>query len=376
MKINLIIDGNYLLYRNVFILKNNTSIKADLEDYLLDDFSKLSKLLYFNKIYFTSDSSSSWRKSIYKEYKDRDKDSSINWGVVYSIYDRYKDKIKNHITTRSLESKGIEGDDFIAHTVRETNKLGESNMIVSSDIDINQTLDVDLNKKFINFQWNYKYSDDRVYMPENYQLLLDAVCSESSNDLFAPSDTNSSDVINFIETMLTKSKVITVKKEYAIFKKLVMGDSGDNVPGVIKLKAGKLDPDGTGIGEKGADVVYKYYKEVQSGPIDFSSDEFRTNLKDVIKYHKKIKHDEYDQHIIDNIKFNTEMMVLESRYMPLDVYKNMSEYYENEKSRIITTPFVDERKSKYGKAELTIPNTMKIMSELDTSFEMDKLFEL
>ena len=69
MKVNIIIDGNYLLYKDVFILKKLRRIKQDLSELLMNDFKKLSKSFSFDNIYFVSDSrEGNWRKMEYKEY--------------------------------------------------------------------------------------------------------------------------------------------------------------------------------------------------------------------------------------------------------------------------------------------------------------------
>ena len=69
MKINIVIDGNFLLYKDVFVLKKLRSIK-DLSILLVNDFNKLTKSFAFDNIYFVSDSvHGNWRKQIYQEYK-------------------------------------------------------------------------------------------------------------------------------------------------------------------------------------------------------------------------------------------------------------------------------------------------------------------
>ena len=198
MKVSLIIDGNFLLYKNVFILKNINRVKQDLKELLINDIKKLTTAFHFDNIYFVSDSKEgNWRKQIYKEYKgNRSKDENIDWEFVYKTYLEFKDEIKNKRNIKFLELGGLEGDDLIAHTVFENNKKGNSNVIVASDIDINQVLTFDLNKKYINIQWNYKFSDERVYLPENYQLIINEL-SNSSNDNIFELD-NSSDFVKYL----------------------------------------------------------------------------------------------------------------------------------------------------------------------------------
>ena len=66
---SLIIDGNYLLYKDIFLLKQKRSIYLDLLDLLRKDINRLMKSYTFERIYFVADSTVSWRKVEYKEYK-------------------------------------------------------------------------------------------------------------------------------------------------------------------------------------------------------------------------------------------------------------------------------------------------------------------
>ena len=71
INMNLILDGNYQLYRSVFILHKLKTLYGDLETLLLNDYNNITNAYPFNVIYFISDSKKSWRKMIYPEYKGK-----------------------------------------------------------------------------------------------------------------------------------------------------------------------------------------------------------------------------------------------------------------------------------------------------------------
>ena len=75
INLNLIVDGNYMLYRSVFILHRLRTLYGDLETLLLSDYNNITNSYPFSLIYFVSDSKKSWRKIIYSEYKGKRKNS-------------------------------------------------------------------------------------------------------------------------------------------------------------------------------------------------------------------------------------------------------------------------------------------------------------
>ena len=92
IKLNLVCDGNYLLYRAVFILHKLRTLYGDLETLLLNDYNNISNAFPYSLIYFISDSKKSWRKNLYTEYKGkRKKDDEIDWEFVFDTFDKFKE---------------------------------------------------------------------------------------------------------------------------------------------------------------------------------------------------------------------------------------------------------------------------------------------
>jgi len=375
VKVNLIIDGSYLLYKNVFILQKFKSIQ-DLEDLLLKDYNRISKSYPFNKRYFVSDSKeNNWRKQIYNDYKGkRKKDKNIDWDYVFKTYDLFKEKLRKKPNVKILEHVGLEGDDFISHIITTSNKDGYSNVLVASDGDLQQLLKFDLNDLFINFQWNYKFSDERLYLPKDYQLFLDKLINSPDNNIFSPN--NDSEFGYYIESLLQQTKVSTIIPEKILFVKLVHGDTADNIPSIIKIKDKKYDVNGRGIGETGAESLYKLYKEINPEEIDFNSPIFIEKLIDVVLYYKKIKSTLYRDIIKENIIFNKKLIILDPIHMPDLVYENMVSHFNqiiNQKIEYI--PEIEENEEEYDIKNNIVTNIIeKDIDDMDT--EIDDFWEL
>jgi len=381
VKTNIIIDGNYLVMKNVFILKKLRSLH-DLQLLLEKDYDNITKSFPFDNVYFVSDSrESNWRKQQYKEYKGkRKKDSDIDWDFVFKTYDEFKENIKNRRNSKLLEFPGLEGDDFIAHIIQTSNKKGFSNILVASDGDLQQLLKYDLNKNYINIQWNYRFSDERLYLPKNYQLFLNQLNSSESADIFSLD--NDSEFCNYIENLIQRTKIKSVLSEQIIFEKIVQGDTSDNIISIIKVKDGKLNPEGRGIGEKGANSVYKLYKEINPEPIDIDSEDFVNKLIDVVLYYKKIKNADSDfkNKIRDNIIFNRKMIKLDSSYMPDNISENMKNHFNKIDNTIIDYKIENierklEEENFFNEEESDIDENFRVEND-NIDFDPDSYWEL
>ena len=83
--------------------------------------------------------------------------------------------------------------------------MNETNVIVSADCDLNQLLMYDLDKSCLNIQWNNKYSDERLYLPQNYQLLFDKLENQMIDDIFTVD--NSNDFLKYINSLIQNTLI-------------------------------------------------------------------------------------------------------------------------------------------------------------------------
>ena len=316
-RVNLIIDGNYLVFKSVFILKKTNSIKEDLGKLLRKDFERISKAFSYTNLFFASDSGKSWRKLVKTDYKgNRKKDDTIDWDMVYSEYNIFKEELKERPNCKVVEVEGLEGDDIINYIIKKSNEKGYSNIIVANDGDLHQLLDFNLELGYINLMWNYKFNDERVYAPENYFLFLEQIERENkSDDIFNLND--DLDFVKFVDDLINRTKLKEVNKEKSLFVKIIMGDTGDNIQGVVKVKDGKLnESEGKGIGETGAEKCYSLYKEVNSEIIDFKSDKFIERSSEICMFYKKLKDIDVHNNIKERIKSNINLVHLDLSYLP------------------------------------------------------------
>ena len=136
-RINLLIDGNYMLHKSVFMLYSSKTLYGDLDTLLHIEFEKLRNLYSFDNVFFLTDDRASWRKKDFPEYKGtREKDQTIDWTFVYKTYDEFKDRLREKINVKLIHVSQAEGDDLVAYITKESNKIGYSNLIISSDGDL------------------------------------------------------------------------------------------------------------------------------------------------------------------------------------------------------------------------------------------------
>ena len=311
IKLSLICDGNYLLYRAVFILHRLRTLYGDLETLLLSDYNNITNAYPFNVIYFISDSKKSWIKNIYPEYKGkRKKDLDIDWEFVFDTFDKFKESIKHRHNCLLYQIDPFEGDDIIAHVVNETNKEGGSNLILSNDGDIHQLLRFSTTENYINLMYNHKFQDEKLFVPLNYSIFLKHIEDTTEGDIFDLNDDNI-DFMNFFDKITSKAKIAVVNPEESYFKKLVAGDSGDNILSVVKFTTSTK-----GIGDTGAGTVYSMYKQRYPEEIDFDSEQFLENLCDILYIYRKNKDDDFKEKVLENIKQSRILTRLDGKYLP------------------------------------------------------------
>lgn len=315
MKASLIIDGNYLLNKDVFILFEMRTLYSDLGTLLRKDLTNLTKKYSFDRIYFVSDSKMRWRQEYYKEYKqNRKADTKIDWDFVYKEYAIFRNEIKNLSHVQSYQVDWVEGDDLISYIVDENNKRGISNIIIAADGDIHQKIRFDLGLEYINVMYNYKFSDERTYWPKNYNVFLKEMNKVAGSSLWDMNDDN--EFLTFLEDLEYKTKTQEVSPEETLFCKMVSGDKKDNVPSVyIKNERG--------IGTSGGKTIYRLYKETNNENIDFDSDNFINRLTELISYSKKITDNSVMEDVKQNLIRNRKLLKLDENYLPPEIREQM-----------------------------------------------------
>jgi len=315
---DLIIDGNYILKKNVFTLNREKLLYGLLFDVLEKNINKFKSWYSFDNIYFVSDYKKSWRIKIKDDYKKRiKKDDNIDWEFVFVTFSEFKDSLKNNPKTYVLEESFIEGDDWIKYLIDKNKKLNKSSLIISSDKDLTQLLETQGN--FINFMLTDTNRLNKFFLPDGYKTWLynyKKTFSNISQDdlLFEDQVTDQLRMVNFIEKMIENNDPIEINNKEVLFKKIIGGDRGDNIPNVYK-----------GLGEKTTDKVFNCYFEYFGEP-DFSKDCFNKTT-DIIIDLKKLESDKYDE-IRNNISLNEKLINLDK--IPKKINEKMNEkFYES-----------------------------------------------
>jgi len=242
----LILDGNYLLHKNVRTLHKHSTLYGELYKALTTNVEKYKNLHKFDKIFIVSDSGKkSWRlqeSSIYKG--TREQDNTIDWKFVYQTYDQWKLDMSEKYNV--VQRPHIEGDDWIAVLVRKGNALGYSSVVIASDRDMQQLVSYRIKgvKSYINIQINDHNGNEKIYIPEGWEIFLQEYDNNRSNDIFNLDEGHS--WVTFLNRMIRNYDKVEINHQEKLFCKLVQGDKGDNVMSIHvrpQKKASKLEVD-------------------------------------------------------------------------------------------------------------------------------------
>lgn len=314
ISLSLCIDGNYMLQKSVHILHKNKILISELYNVIERDYQTLSKLYPFDKIYFISDSFKNWRKEYFEGYKGtRKRDDKIDWNFVYGEFSKLKEYIKTKYNCTQYQIENLEGDDIIAYLVNLLNNKGHSTLIMSNDSDLFQLIHYDTDKRYMNMMYNFKMTDDRVYMPENYKIFTKSIKDTYIDDIFE--DNNEIEFLEFLNNFTKTRKVSYINSEMELFTK-IMGHNKDNIKSVY-MRGDR------GIGRSGIEKVYKMYKDTYPEPINFNSENFKQRIIDHIKLYKRIKDNSMEDSINERLKRNMKIVKLDKESTPEYLYNQM-----------------------------------------------------
>lgn len=316
----LIIDGNHQLMKTVFPLQNTNRLYGELYNVLKNSFERLIKIYPFQQVFHVSDSKNSWRKQINSTYKEnRKKTEDVDWEFVFQCYTEFKQDVsKKH---SQVEYNGLEGDDWIAEIVKQSNRKGYSCLIVSADQDLLQLLE--WNDQYINIMFRDTLLQEKVWFPNGYEVFLHQL-KKVEMDLFALD--NRYDFFDLIKR-LRKYQTFEVNPNQILFCKVVAGDAGDNVASTLitKTKTGKP----RGIGESGANKIWNNYVTLLGENVDYQNNETLDTITDLVLEYKKVD-DSYRQQVMSKINENVKLIQLNNSSMPVEYQTVLSDMVEKE----------------------------------------------
>ena len=348
-KHTLLIDGNYFVYSRLFVmprpkdgkLLGDEKQKAQFMRKLAIDFaSELRKLQNFVDDVVVAVDSKSWRKDLYPEadYKGtRKSDSSVDWNNVYDVYGEFQNILKTKGVTVQ-QTSGAEADDVIFGWSVALNGRGKSCIVWTGDRDLIQLVNHSkANDAHTIWYWNTKKS---LYVYEGFKADMELMASEqlSTDDLLfnmggehMGRDEYQHNILNWINKY--KIEVNEVNCDEFIFKKVLTGDSSDNIPSVVtwqkEMKNGKLR--NYSITDKMASKIWEQYiKEFDNFSIEYLfSDEQKNILSEVIY---RVVGKSSKNLIKSSLNNNMALMVLHNRIIPeaiqKAIYKEIDQEWE------------------------------------------------
>ena len=323
MAVNLVIDGNYILYKNIHSLHSQKILFGELHRALNINLKRLFAKYPWSKIHLVSDSRiPSWRKEFLKDYKGkRIKDDEIDWEFCFNTYDEVKDELRANPRIIIYEKDGVEGDDWIREIVELNNNKNQSNVVVASDADLQQLLDYRLNpKQWINIQWRENYTKEKIFFPLGHKLFIENI-KESKADVFSLNDND--ELLKMINIWLDRSTCEEIDGETLLFVKILDGDVGDNISSVyVKESASGRR---MGIGAKTALKIYSAYKELYPDQIVFEDNQWKLNVIPIIEQYKKLELSKKESKLLlSNLENNTKIIHLNKIHLPKPILEKIN----------------------------------------------------
>lgn len=261
--INVVIDGNYIFFKTfgVFTGYGEKSSKICLSSeaernmfmrkVITDLCYSLNQIPDIDRIIFCKDSRS-WRKdfkierSTYKE--NRVKSEGVDWNEFFKLLEEFGEFLEKNGFIYS-RANGAEGDDLIWGWKTHLRKKGGSVLVLSGDHDMDQTVDSD--SKGWTCIWNGNSKNNKIKVDENFVLE-----EENEISIFDVTPTSGSGESK-LKKLFDKCKIEKVNTKEFVFKKILTGDDGDNVPTVFPFKT--KNGANSGIKEGRANKIWENY---------------------------------------------------------------------------------------------------------------------
>jgi len=337
----LVIDGNYFLFKTLYVLPHMTKSKdilASKKDMaifmrkLATDFAYETRKFegLIDRIVFTLDSRS-WRKDFYPEadYKgNRKGDKSINW----ENFSKVTEEFENAISKRGVilhKIQGAEGDDLMYAWNVECLSQGKSVILFTGDKDMIQL--VNHNETTQTHTLLYSPVQKKLYAYQGFSQWLGSVEVKDDTDLFAHlnSQTTVESMTKKLLTDVVKHKsmsIVEVNPEEIAFKKVLTGDSGDNVPPIYSYTVtSKKGFNRTyGVSDKKAQLILAEF-EKKHGAVNslyYFVHDYIVDVANIAIRILKAKHMSREK-IIQNIKTNANLVLLNSKTIPPSILEEM-----------------------------------------------------
>lgn len=350
--------GHFLGYRNDNFLDNEEHKPELIQNVMFSLFTDISKYdRHLKRVILAVDSASSWRKDVDmgdEEYKGKRKtEFKFNKVVFFQLLKEFT-QIMSEKNIIVLEYDRAEGDDLIAMSAGLLYSKDESVIIITSDSDIKQLVRSE-GEKFI-YVWDsdkdkkYHCIDRELNISDGNELDVETinVGGDIENDDFGGIfETSVEDLgvkTNSIKSLLNDiyHNAHHLNPYEIVFKKMLSGDKGDNVPSCYyyrKLKKnGEPYKNAVSFTEPRAIEVYKKFRKVVTNMDSLSfyrtiykSESWRKKIAEFVMKEVEMPVDEATiEEIADNIRRNLTMTFLNSTVYEEEFKKGMIAYINDE----------------------------------------------
>jgi 5'-3' exonuclease len=334
----LVIDGNYFLFRTLYVLPKPKGdilgTKKDMQVYmrkLATDFAYQIKLFegLIDNVVWTVDSRS-WRKDFYPEaeYKgNRKPDKLINWDNFSKVTDEFKDILtRKGVITSKVD--GAEGDDLMYAWNAECLSREKSVILFTGDRDLIQLVNKNESNRCHTILFSPAHK--KLYTYQGFTEWLNTV-DDNSDDIFdvlKSSNSIENLVRKYLSQFIQNKKVDIMEidtKEFS-FRKVLTGDSGDNIPPAYWYTRTSKDGKSRtyGVSEAKAQAVVDEFKQ-KHGDISILylfNNEYLQDLRNILVKVMKAKYMNPET-ILTNIKNNVNLMILNSKTIPEGILDEM-----------------------------------------------------
>lgn len=244
--INILIDGNYIFHKTfgIFggygskdpaeVLKTKNEQAMFIRKIATDLCAALRELPTGGRLVFTADSRS-WRKDVEIEgggYKSkRVKDETVDWSIFFNLLDAFGKQLEKMGFVYS-RANGAEGDDLLYFWADYFTTKGQNCIIVSGDKDLHQLARWKGNNWTL--VWSNNSKNNVISSPVNWKK--NWLEQQDQVSIFEMAETIQPDKSK-IKKWIEKLVLNEVNPRDFIFVKMLIGDDGDDVPGVWNFEA-------------------------------------------------------------------------------------------------------------------------------------------
>ena len=327
-KCTLIIDGNWLLISRFSVInggfeKSSSDLvkeqsKKELQELMARSITVvLNRFPIIDNVILVTDGGS-WRKQLpvpqsisnitYKG--NRSQTTELDWHYIYGALTALAEKCKTVGMTVANHSS-IEGDDWVWYWSRRLNSEGTSCIIWSSDNDLKQLVQTDLDTTAFTAWYNDK----------NGMWFNDGLKEEQYDDImdyFMKPITVKPYVLE--ELQKCTRNISYVLADDIVMEKVVCGDAGDNIKSIAKTVSGK----------RTYKVSSKLWNEIKTELEIETLDDFFKNKHNIVQQIcKQRKFDKCPiEDILEMFDYNVQLVWLNEKVIPetIVLYMNQCEY--------------------------------------------------